>query len=115
MALGIIGCERSGFPALCALGKENPNIWDQIAEAIPVSCLGGVKEEMIFEALLWCDTLLLVGCPPSSCRNTWGSTLAEKRVARILQLLEEAAVPKKVFCVFANLNRLGELKARVLG
>lgn len=76
-------------------------------------CLGAVDEERILELLTRYDVLLLVGCPPLSCRNDWGSTLAEKRVERISRLLEEAEVPKKVFCVFANLKRLGELKARV--
>lgn len=68
----------------------------------------------MFEVLLRCETLLLVGCPPESCRGTWGSVLAKKRVARILRLLEEAEVSKEIFCVFANTHRLGELKARVL-
>lgn len=115
MSLGVVACERSGFPALCALGRENPELWDRIAEAFPVPCLGGVTEEAMLGMLLKYDTLLLVGCPPESCRGQWGSTLAEKRVARVSRLLEEAAVPKRVFCVFANLHRLGDLKARVLG
>lgn len=114
MSLGIIGCERSGFPALCALGKEAPEIWDRIVEVFPVPCLGGVDEETILGILLRCDTLLLVGCPPASCRNEWGSALAEKRVMRVSRLLEEAEIPKRVLCVFANPNRLGELKARVI-
>lgn len=114
MSLGIIGCERSGFPALCVLGREVPEIWESIAEAHSVPCLGGVDEETILEMLSRWDTLLLVGCPPESCRNAWGSSLAEKRVTRVSRLLEEAGVPKKVFCVFANLNRLGELKARIM-
>lgn len=114
VSLGIIGCERSGFPALCVLGKENPEVWEGIVAAIPVPCLGGVEEEMMLEVLLRCDRLLLVGCPPLSCRGVRGSVLAEKRVARVSQLLAEAGIPKEVQCVFAHVHRLGELKARVL-
>lgn len=113
MSLGIVGCERSGFPALCALGRKEPEIWNRITDVFPVPCLGMVDEERILELLARYDVLLLVGCPPSSCRSDWGSTLAEKRVERISRLLEEAEVPKRVLCVFANLKRLGELKARV--
>lgn len=114
MSLGVIGCERSGFPAFCVLGKAVPEIWERVVEVRAVPCLGGVDELTILEALSWCDTLLLVGCPPLSCQNAWGSRLAEQRVARVSRLLEEAEIPKKVFCVFANLSRLGELKARVM-
>lgn len=118
MRVGAIGCERSGFPALLSLGREEPQLFEESFEVFSIPCLGVVNEEVLLELLSVYDTLLLVGCPLGSCFNEWGSTLAEKKVKRVNSLLQEAEIAKEVLLVFATVQRTGELRqilrARVL-
>jgi coenzyme F420-reducing hydrogenase delta subunit len=113
MKIRALGCERSGFPALLKAKKEGMLSVGDCLEVFSLPCLGVVSEAMLFELLKEGDLLLVVGCPPGSCYNEWGSTLAEKKIRRAQNLLDEAGVKRKILLAFATEEKVGEV-AKVL-
>jgi F420-non-reducing hydrogenase iron-sulfur subunit len=87
MAEKIVGylCEHSGVPAF---GQIRDDFKTLTVKEVP--CSGRVEiPEILKEFELGADGVIIVGCHKGSCRSLTGSHYAEKRVARVKNIMKE--------------------------
>lgn len=88
----VFACENSAVPAADAAaeaGLEAP----ANAHLVHVPCAGKVDPRMVLAALeKGAERVLILGCHPESCQYLSGSSRAAKRMARLVNTLEQAGI-----------------------
>ena len=86
----VFACENSALPAATAAGINGMG-YDADVRLIRVPCAGKVEPRQILRALeSGAKKVMVLGCHPEACKYLTGSSYADRRAGRIVELLERA-------------------------
>ena len=91
----VIHCSQAGRKALSGMARAGLRLPDEI-RTMELSCAGGINEVLLMETLEdGIDGVALLGCRKDNCKNINGNLRAEKRVKRVVELLNSAGIKNK--------------------
>jgi F420-non-reducing hydrogenase iron-sulfur subunit len=112
----VIHCAQGGAEALRRMRELGYRLPASV-RTFEMACSGRVSEPVLMEALQdGAEGVLVVGCRKDACRYLDGNCRAEKKVARVQELLHDAGIGQKsVQMHFAAPDEGGALYRAVRG
>lgn len=112
--LKLFVCSHSG---LQAVSKINSKFLTDV-EIIPLSCAGSISPTMMLKAIQeGAKGIVVAGCFKGNCASIYGSTLADSRVAQMVQTLQSVGMDKVkiefVYLAGNTPNRIVEAITRI--
>jgi F420-non-reducing hydrogenase iron-sulfur subunit len=94
-AVLVIHCAQGGAEALHRMRQLGYRLPASV-RTFEMACSGRVSEPLLMEALQdGADGILVVGCRREACQYLDGNCRAEKKVARVKELLSNAGIERK--------------------
>jgi len=94
-AVLVIHCAQAGASALARMRQLGYRLPTSV-RTFEMPCTGRVSEPILMEALQdGADGILVVGCRKDACRYLDGNCRAERRAARVQDLLRDAGIGRK--------------------